>query len=362
MWSARSYLFLVAVTFRLCAPAPSVGETVRVPFDERLYGVAQPTGSWLAAAAGAHEYANWAASSPGWFTTSSLSYSVHLADVGCRCNGAVYLVPMARSPDPGQCAGDHYCDANGICGVRCAELDAQEANKFAFRTTTHGAQDAAGTFNGLGGGASAFSAEQYGPGAACVDTNAAFDVNVSFALRRVHETGAHALAQLTTTLSQSGCSLAFASTPRAEDAEELGEALSLGVTPVLSFWADPAMDWLDGHLCTAQNPEGFDCGPGGGMEVRSLRYRAAPTGSAARPSPIEASAAEAPPAARLLGVRPLWHWMAGRACLRAILPLALLAVLTAAMPRCARRRHRHSRVPSDGDRLLSREEGKALGA
>lgn len=46
---------------------------------------------------------------------------------------------------------DYYCDANAVCGVRCAELDLVEANKHAFRATAHRSNDGEGHGSGLGG-------------------------------------------------------------------------------------------------------------------------------------------------------------------------------------------------------------------
>merc|ERR1712217_148098 len=50
---------------------------------------------------------------------------------------AVYMVPLNSSYDEGNCGGDWYCDANGICGVWSSEIDIMEANTKIFKTTWH---------------------------------------------------------------------------------------------------------------------------------------------------------------------------------------------------------------------------------
>jgi len=48
----------------------------------------------------------------------------------------MYLVGMPTNDELSVC-GDHYCDANGICGPVCAEIDIMEANVAAWKTVTH---------------------------------------------------------------------------------------------------------------------------------------------------------------------------------------------------------------------------------
>jgi hypothetical protein len=71
-----------------------------------------------------------------------LSYTVDLSSAGCNCNAALYLVSMAQQrtfkSKKADCKGDPtYCDANGVCGSKCSEIDLMEANNHAFVTTIH---------------------------------------------------------------------------------------------------------------------------------------------------------------------------------------------------------------------------------
>ena len=88
---------------------------------------------------------------------------------------------MNQNTQPGTCDSDYYCDANNVCGVRCAEIDIMEANKHALHTTAHTPNDGSGSGTGLGGGMSAFSKADYGPGGAKVDTSQPLTVHTYFA-------------------------------------------------------------------------------------------------------------------------------------------------------------------------------------
>merc|ERR1719195_152757 len=73
----------------------------------------------------------------------TLRYTVDLSGAGCGCNAALYLVSMGRNSLKSMCS-DYYCDAASVCGITCSEIDIQEANKFAWRSTLHLATDPAG--------------------------------------------------------------------------------------------------------------------------------------------------------------------------------------------------------------------------
>ena len=114
---------------------------------------------------------------------------------------------MPRSERKGSCGGDFYCDANAVCGVRCAEIDLLEGNTHALRATAHHATDANGLGSGLGGSlvAQLLSAAEYGPGRTTVDTRRPFRVSVFFG----EEAGVWAEAEVTLR-GASGRSASFA--------------------------------------------------------------------------------------------------------------------------------------------------------
>merc|ERR1712038_1345291 len=72
---------------------------------------------------------------------------VNLSQVGCGCVTALYTILMPSvddNVDPWK-----YCDAMGVGGYLCPELDIMEANKYAFYTTAHKceAPDAFGNYH-----------------------------------------------------------------------------------------------------------------------------------------------------------------------------------------------------------------------
>ena len=146
-----------------------------------------------------------------------------------------------------------------------------EANKYAFHSTVHASTDHDGFAGGYGGGGDAsaldvgwngprdFVAKDYGPGSACIDTTQAFRVTVAFPLGR----RSGLVKRLDVTLFQAssggggaddagansgdGCSVGFTAAEGYPGLAEVTAALSLGMTPVVSYWSSPDMEWMDGR-------------------------------------------------------------------------------------------------------------------
>lgn len=182
-------------------------------------------------------------------------YTTNLAGAGCGCNVALYLVSMRQNNQPSNW-GDYYCDANSVAGVACAEIDIQEANERSWHSTLHGRGDPHGLGSGYGGGGRSwsgprdFSAAQYSPGSACVDTSKPFDVAVSFPVDAQGN-----LVSMEVVLSQRdrNCPVKFAVRGYSGNAE-LTEALRAGMTPVISYWSSDNMLWLDGVGADGKGP------------------------------------------------------------------------------------------------------------
>jgi len=176
-----------------------------------------------------------------------IKYTVDLSGAGCGCNAAFYLTSMRQNERPSECH-DYYCDANNVCGESCTEIDIQEANQYAWHSTLHASTDHSGEGAGYGGGKKGWNgprdwtAAQYGPGAKCIDTKAPFEVVVSFP---VDFEGS--LLAMEVTLSQKGhsCPLSV-KLDKYKGMQELSSALEAGMTPIVSYWSDDDMLWLDG--------------------------------------------------------------------------------------------------------------------
>ncbi|CAE7562942.1 hypothetical protein AK812_SmicGene37017 [Symbiodinium microadriaticum] len=146
-------------------------------------------------------------------------------------------------------ANDYYCDAMSICGVQCHEIDLQEANMHAFHSTLHDLESETAPSLGTGGGGDTytgprnFGSTQYGDGSNCIDTSEKFRVSVEFP---VHE-GTEELKSIDITLSQNGCSLRSSASKFKDSLDILSKVLKKGMTPVMSYWRDANMMWLDGN-------------------------------------------------------------------------------------------------------------------
>ncbi|CAE7225445.1 egl1, partial [Symbiodinium pilosum] len=183
-----------------------------------------------------------------------LRWTTDVSNADCGCNAAFYLTSLPQNPQVSGCE-DYYCDANSVCGVRCTEIDLQEANKHAFHSVLHLAQDNSGKGLGYGGGSSwnshrDWTREEYGPGGRCIDTRRPFQVEVGFPTD-----GQGRLRAMTTRLSQGGSSCDLSAQVSAESyrfggsssVAELTRALSQGMTPMASYWSAQDMLWMDGQ-------------------------------------------------------------------------------------------------------------------
>lgn len=188
-----------------------------------------------------------------------ISWTTDLAGAGCGCNAAFYLASLPQNPDVSGCK-DFYCDANSVCGVRCSEIDLQEANLHAFHSVLHMAEDGSGEGLGYGGGGSGWNShrdwtkEEYGPGSSCIDTTQPFQVEVSFPVEE------NLLKAMVTKVSQNGCALeasvetASYSFNDKSSADELTKAFENGMTPIVSYWSAPDMLWMDGKGADGLGP------------------------------------------------------------------------------------------------------------
>jgi len=192
----------------------------------------------------------------------TLKYTTDVSQAGCGCNAAFYLVSMAQNSLVSSC-NDYYCDANKVCDVGCAEVDIQEASKRAWHSTLHAADDGYGTGGGFGGGESwngprDFTAQEYGPGARCIDTMFPFQVAVSFPVQG----GKLQAMKVTLTQAGKGCPLTV-SIGQYDKMSEMGSAIAAGMTPVISYWKSRDMLWMDGKGKDGLGPceiDGQHCG------------------------------------------------------------------------------------------------------
>lgn len=191
----------------------------------------------------------------------TLRYTTNVSGAHCGCNAALYLTSL-RVPDPLSTCGDNYCDANpqaSGCG-RCAEIDVQEANMYAWRSTLHGSADGPGLGTGWGSDKEDFFRGQYGPGGSCIDTTLPFQVAAYFGTQgmSVELSQRRNASELKSECSLPLSIVAYNSTP------EIVTALYEGkMSLILSYWSAPDMGWLDGpgkHWVTPCKVDKCKCG------------------------------------------------------------------------------------------------------
>ena len=74
----------------------------------------------------------------------SIEFDVDLSQSGCGCLTALYTIVMPadqNTDDPFK-----YCDAASVGGYMCPEFDVMEANKYAWRTTSHKCDNNSGNY------------------------------------------------------------------------------------------------------------------------------------------------------------------------------------------------------------------------
>ena len=201
----------------------------------------------------------------------AFSFTVDLSKAGCGCNAALYTVSMpaikpdGSTPDP-TVDGDYYCDANGLGGSYCPEMDIMEGNRAAIHVTPHkcspplrgkyynGSCDG----GGLWGGTYSFKPGRFGPGGAngsIVDTLKPFRVEIQFFGSESSPAGGARLANITTTFTQNASkgSLQIYHADKAY-LQTMAPALAAGQVFVMSLWGglDPGhgtLGWLDSPPC-----------------------------------------------------------------------------------------------------------------
>ena len=202
----------------------------------------------------------------------TLSMTLDLSSAECGCNAAIYLVGMPQLDKRGDCDG--YCDANSVCGVGCGEIDLVEANKVAFVSTVHVADDSSGEAYGLGHYVTSPQRRltslhhtcAYGPRPSCaINTNRPFEASFTFAssgfgyeLRLSQEGRTAGLkAPVRYTDKPPGGSVGSAT----EANQILAAQLAGGMTLVVSYWSGRQRDemaWLD-HPCRHDEQSQWGC-------------------------------------------------------------------------------------------------------
>lgn len=123
-----------------------------------------------------------------------------------------------------------------------------EANRHAFWSTLHAADDGNGVGGGYGAGRHDFGPEEYSPGGRCIDTTRPFRVEGAFPLA---ENGMLGAVEIRLKQDGSECDLRLwleSYRPNGRNGmAELSKALADGMTPVMSYWGRGGnMSWMDG--------------------------------------------------------------------------------------------------------------------
>mmetsp|Transcript_133032 Transcript_133032/g.332005 ORF Transcript_133032/g.332005 Transcript_133032/m.332005 type:complete len:447 (-) Transcript_133032:229-1569(-) len=165
----------------------------------------------------------------------------------CGCNVAFFLVSM-----PGTGGGDghdHYCDANCVGGICCAEFDLMEMNKHTLQVTSHACSDykkppARSSSEACDHGGSPTikfgnGGQDFGPGSQyTIDSKKRFEFRMDFPIENGNLVGHVKLSQEGRTVSKSMYNL-----------NTIWGALADGMALVLDAWHSEDLTWLDGGVC-----------------------------------------------------------------------------------------------------------------
>ena len=177
----------------------------------------------------------------------SLRFTVDVAQVGCACNAALYLVAMGST---GSSDGSGYCDIQGVGGRTCTEIDLLEGNVKAVQSTLHTqlGQECDGTCNQYGCAVNWGKANQsqYGIGSVIDSTrpyivDAAFDTNGAMKIQ-LQQDGRW--LDFWTTSTASNCR-----TGVPDDAiRTVKEEMQKGMVLTVALWeAQDDLAWLNGN-------------------------------------------------------------------------------------------------------------------
>jgi len=270
----------------------------------------------------------------------TLVYTTDLSHAGCGCNAALYLVSMRQNKHKSEC-GDHYCDANNVCGESCTEIDIQEGNRFSWHSTLHASRDPGGMGKGYGGGGFGWSGPrdwnpgQLGPGARCIDTDLPFEVSAFFP---VDQWGTLTAMEITLTQHGKDCPLWVRLSGYGQMAE-LNAAFAAGMTPVVSYKGSGT--WMDGRGADGRGPCARELPDRCGQYVRFYNFSVTPALPPTAPPPRRTSTTSTTAAPRdpapgggTIRMRRLLYgtWVV-------IMLQAAAAGLWAARSQCARRGH-----------------------
>mmetsp|Transcript_52522 Transcript_52522/g.122159 ORF Transcript_52522/g.122159 Transcript_52522/m.122159 type:complete len:730 (-) Transcript_52522:351-2540(-) len=218
----------------------------------------------------------------------TLSFTVDLSSVGCACNLALFLVKaparnLMGEPSEGACSWNpYYCDANGVCGQYCPEMDIMEANNRVFSSTPHrcGAASPKGHYSscdktGCRRSTNDLSHDAYGPGRRYrIDTRRPFDVLMAF-----HGNGQTNPAQATftgmdTRLRQGASEVILDFSECGGYFSSMANAMAEGMAMRITYWGGEAstMSWLDQPHCGAVSCSSSSAGDAviSNLEITSL--------------------------------------------------------------------------------------------